>query len=56
MEVKENEEKSGESSLWGVELTLRGGMGRTAKPSEIIGAILGLEGETLVQCKVIKLE
>jgi hypothetical protein len=56
MEVKEKKENAGRSSFWGVELTLRGGMGRTAKPSEIIGAILGLEGETLVQCKVIKLE
>lgn len=56
MEVKEKKEPSGESSLWGVELTLRGGMGRTAKPTEIIGAILGLEGEQLAQCKVLKLE
>jgi len=56
MEVKEKKEKAGESSLWGVELSLRGGMGRTAKPSEIIGAILGLEGEALVQCKIIKIE
>ena len=56
MEVKEKKGKTGGSSLWGVELTLRSGMGRTAKPSEIIGAILGLEGETLVQCKVIKLK
>lgn len=56
MEVKEKKEPSGESSLWGVELTLRGGIGRTAKPTEIIGAILGLEGEQLAQCKVIKLE
>ena len=56
MEVKEKKEQSGESSLWGVELTLRGGMGRTAKPSEIIGAILGLEGEGLAQCKIIKMK
>ena len=56
MEVKEKKERAGENSLWGVELTLRGGMGRTAKPSEIVGAILGLEGEPLAQCKIIKME
>jgi radical SAM family uncharacterized protein/radical SAM-linked protein len=56
MEVKEKKEESGETSLWGVELTLRGRMGRTAKPSEIVGAILGLQGEALAQCRVIKLE
>ena len=56
IEVREKDEGSDESSLWGVELTLREGMGRTAKPSEIIGAILGLEGESLAQCKIIKME
>jgi len=49
-------ERSGEAFNWGVELILQEGMGRTAKPSEIIGAILGLEGEALAQCKVTKLE
>jgi hypothetical protein len=53
MEVKE---RSGEVSRWGVELVLRKATGRTAKPIEIVGAILGLEGEPLAQCKVIKLE
>ena len=53
MEIKE---RSGEESQWGVELVLRKVMGRTAKPTEIVGAILGLEGELLAQCKVIKLE
>jgi len=53
MEIKE---RSGEESQWGVELVLRKVMGRTAKPIEIVGAILGLEGELLAQCKVIKLE
>jgi radical SAM-linked protein len=53
MEIKE---RSGEVSRWGVELVLRKAKGRTAKPIEIVGAILGLEGEPLTQCKVIKME
>jgi radical SAM family uncharacterized protein/radical SAM-linked protein len=53
MEIKE---RPGEASQWGVELVVRRMTGRTAKPIEIIGAILGLEGEPLAQCKVIKLE
>ena len=53
MEIKERSE---EASQWGVELVLRKMPGRTAKPIEIIGAILGLEGEPLAQCKIIKLE
>jgi radical SAM-linked protein len=56
MEVKEGREDSGETSSWGIELVLRHGMGRTAKPTEIIGAILGLKEEILAQCKVVKLE
>ena len=56
MEVKESEEGSGETQGWGVELILRQVMGRTAKSSEIVGAILGLERETLAQCKVVKME
>jgi radical SAM family uncharacterized protein/radical SAM-linked protein len=53
MEIKE---RSGEEPQWGVELVLRRGMGRTAKPIEIVEAVLGLAGEPLTQCKVIKLE
>jgi radical SAM-linked protein len=53
MEIKE---RAGEESQWGVELVLRKVMRRTAKPIEIIGAVLGLEAEPLAQCKVIKLE
>jgi hypothetical protein len=30
--------------------------GRTAKPIEIVGAVLGLGGEPLVQLKVVKME
>lgn len=56
MEIKEKEERSGEEPQWGVELVLRRAMGRTAKPIEIVGAVLGSGGEPLAQCKVIKLE
>jgi len=56
MEAKEGESEAGESPHWGVELVLRKGMGRSAKPTEILGAILGLEKESLAQVKVIKLE
>ncbi len=56
MEIKEKKENTGEGFQWGVELVLRKAMGRTAKPIEIVGAILGLGGEPLAQCKVIKLE
>ena len=56
MEVKEGESRTGEMDHWGVELVLRKGTGRTAKPTEIVGAILGLGKEALAQCKIIKLE
>ena len=53
MEMKEG---LGEKPQWGVELVLRRTVGRTAKPIEIVGTVLGLEGEPLAQLKVIKLE
>ena len=56
MELKEKEESSGNHPGWGVELALRSALGRTAKPSEIIGAILGLEGESLAKCEIMKME
>ena len=56
MEIKEGEGRTEEASSWGVELVLRKGMGRTAKPTEIIGAMLGLEAESVAQCKIVKLE
>jgi radical SAM-linked protein len=56
MEVKEGRKDLGEAPPWGIELVLRNGKGRTAKPTEIVGAILGLEEEVLSQCKIIKLE
>jgi radical SAM-linked protein len=56
MEVKERGEGIGENLPWGIELVLRNGRGRTAKPTEIIGAILGLKEEILAQCRIVKLE
>ena len=56
MDVKKRKENSGEGFRWGVELVLRKATGRTAKPIEIVGAVLGLDREPLAQCKVIKLE
>jgi radical SAM-linked protein len=56
LEVRENGKASGEDRNWSVELVLRNEGRRTAKPSEIIGALLGLEGETLAQCRIIKIE
>jgi radical SAM family uncharacterized protein/radical SAM-linked protein len=56
MEVKEGEGRGGGIDHWGVELVLRKGMGRTAKATEIVGAILGLEKESLAQCKPVKIE
>ena len=54
--IEKIEVKEKEGSLWGVELGLRRVEGRTAKPSEILGAILGLEGESLTRCEVVKIE
>ncbi len=56
MEVRENGKRSGGPPHWGIELALRNEGRRMAKPSEIIGALLGLEGEPLAQCKVVKVE
>jgi radical SAM-linked protein len=53
MEVKE---ALGEEPQWGVELVVQRTGGRMAKPIEIVGAVLGLEGEPLAQLKVVKLE
>ncbi len=51
---EEREEK--EINAWGVELILRKGDGATAKPLEVVGAILGLDKESLTRLKVVKLE
>jgi radical SAM-linked protein len=56
MDVKENGKRLEEGRSWGVELVLRNEGRRRAKPSEIVGALLDLEGEPLAQCKIIKLE
>jgi radical SAM family uncharacterized protein/radical SAM-linked protein len=56
MEAKEKEGCQGNVSQWGMELVLRRPTGRTAKPVEIVGAVFGLDQESLAQCKVVKLE
>jgi len=56
MDVEERGEKSDGGSGWGVELVLRSVIGKTAKPSEIIEAALGLEGEALSRCRIVKME
>lgn len=39
-----------------LELVLRSFGGRTAKPHEAVEALLGLQGEALAQCRIIKVE
>jgi radical SAM family uncharacterized protein/radical SAM-linked protein len=56
MEVGEKGKRFGEGYLWGVELVLRNEGRRMAKPSEIVEAMLGLEGEALAQCRIVKIE
>jgi radical SAM family uncharacterized protein/radical SAM-linked protein len=56
IEKMEMRERSGEVSEWGVELVIRKTPGRTAKPTEVVGAVLDLHGEALAQLRVIKLE
>jgi radical SAM family uncharacterized protein/radical SAM-linked protein len=56
MDLKKRKESSAETSQWGVELVLRRTTGRTAKPIEVVGAVLGLEREPLAQLKVVKME
>jgi radical SAM-linked protein len=56
MEIKVLGDESEETPTWGIELVLRNGMGRTAKPTEIMGAILGLKEEIVAQCRIVKLE
>jgi len=56
MEMKETTGGQGDASRWGVELVLRRATGRTAKPIEIVGAVLGLDKEPLAQLKVLKME
>jgi radical SAM family uncharacterized protein/radical SAM-linked protein len=56
MDLKEEEKGSQDEGRWGVELALRNEEGRTAKPPEILEAILGLRGESLSRCKIVKIE
>ncbi len=56
MEFKQKKASPEENSQWGVELVLRRAVGRTAKPIEIVAAVLGLDREPLAQCKVVKME
>jgi len=51
-EVRTPEEKN----PWGIELVLRSVAEGTAKPSEVVEAILGLKGEPLSQCRIVKVE
>jgi radical SAM-linked protein len=45
-----------ENSHWGVQLIVREGMGRSAKASEVLEAILSLNKEDLGQCRIVKIE
>ena len=56
IETMEIKGELGEDRRWGMKLVLRRATGKAAKPTEIVKAILGLEGEPLAQLKVIKME
>lgn len=54
--IERMELKEIEADRLEVELVLRNAAGRAAKPPEIIEAILGLRGESLLRCRIIKVE
>jgi radical SAM-linked protein len=56
VEVKEETEEAGEKVGPVLELVLRSPSGKTAKPNEVVEALLGIQGEALAQCKIVKLE
>jgi len=56
IEITENGCELVETHGWGIRLVLRNEGGRTAKPSEIVGTLLGLDRKELAQCKIVKLE
>ena len=68
MEVRVREENRQEKPLpeekaesrtgpqWGIELLLRNTEGRSAKPTEVIKAILDLDDEALARCRIVKVE
>jgi radical SAM-linked protein len=52
-------EENAESRIspgWGIELLLRNTEGRTAKPAEVIKAILDLDDEAIARCRIVKVE
>jgi radical SAM-linked protein len=55
-EVKEEMEAPGEKVGPVLELVLRSLSGKTAKPNEVVEALLSIQGEALAQCKIVKLE
>ncbi|MGQ9510091.1 MAG: TIGR03960 family B12-binding radical SAM protein [Thermodesulfobacteriota bacterium] len=48
--------KEDQGAGFGLELVLRSSGGKMAKPHEVLEALLGLKGEALAQCNIIKLE
>ena len=56
VEVKEETEESGEKVGPVLELVLRSLSGKTAKPNEVVEALLSIQGEALTQCKIVKVE
>jgi len=56
VEIKEETEESGDIAGLELELVLRSLGGKTAKPLEALEALLGIKGETLAQCRIIKVE
>ncbi|OGC93176.1 MAG: hypothetical protein A2W25_06055 [candidate division Zixibacteria bacterium RBG_16_53_22] len=56
IEKVEVKEESGDEAAPGLELVLRSLSGKTAKPNEVVEALLGLQGEALAQCRIVKME
>lgn len=56
VEVKEETEEPGEKAGPVLELVLRSLSGKTAKPNEVVEALLGLQGEALARCRIVKME
>ena len=55
-EAHEGERTARNNNGWGVHLVLLDVLGRTAKPLEIVGTILGLGKDSVSQCDVVKIE
>jgi hypothetical protein len=49
-------EESGKKVGPVLKLVLRSFSGKTAKPNEVVEALLGIQGEALTQCKIVKVE